>query len=272
MESAHGIFSAFEQAVSPPDDEIDLARAALAIARIEHTDLDPEPILARLDAMAAEVVGRAGPDAGPLVRLQALLQVVLREPELRGAREDFYNPANSFLNEVLERRVGLPIALSALLIAVGARAGIALGGTSMPMHFLVRAIDVRPPLFIDPYGGGQLLTEQACAQFVHLLSQGSIAYAPAMLDTVPTASILTRMLINLRFIYQRLDRSGRLLDVLSMLIMLAPDDPELLRDRGLLRRQAGEAEGARRDLQRYLEIHGGADDAEQIRLILQGLE
>ena len=262
----------FREAVWRPDEEIDLALAALLIAHVEYPELETAPVLERLDAMAVEVLRRAGPAAGALPRLRALLEVTLREPGIRGAREDYYDPRNSFLCDVLERKVGIPIALGILLIAVGARAGIPLGGTAMPMHFLARMLGIRPPLFLDGYGGGQLLTEDACRQLVSLMSQGELKFDKRMLEVVPNAAILERMLTNLRLIYARLERIDRLIAVLERLLALRPQDAELIRARGIAHFQLGNARLARQDLRQYLKLAGESPDADKIRGILRALE
>lgn len=263
----------FAQAVSLNDDEdIDLAHAALLVARIEHPRLEVEPYLELLDTLARQVVARAGARPDLLRQVQALLTVVLKEQGLRGAEDNYYDPRNSFLSEVLERRVGIPIALSIILIAVGARAGIALGGTSVPMHFLVRVLGVEPPVFIDCYNGGRIMSEEACRRMVELLSQGTIPFHPGMLEVIGNAEVLARFLTNLKLIYLGAGIYDRALRILNRLLVLNPGLPSLLRERGLVNYQLGHKDGARQDLRTYLDVAEHAIDATEIRTLLRSLD
>jgi regulator of sirC expression with transglutaminase-like and TPR domain len=259
----------FQETVFGPDEDVDLARAALLIARIESPGLRLEPTLDRLDMLAMQVAVRSRPSETMLTRVRTLLEVTLREPGIQGARDDYQDPRNSFLNEVIERKVGLPIALGVLLMGVGARAGIALGGVSLPMHFVVRVLGVRPPLFIDGYDGGRLLTEEACRRLVATLGRGHITFHGAMLDVISNAAILTRMLNNLRLVYQQQGRPDRLLAALNRLLILNPGDTAMTRDRGLLHYELGQTDAARRDLSNYLDQPVAPPDEQAIRDLLR---
>lgn len=259
----------FRAAVSGPDEEIDLARASLVIAKVEYPDLDPEPILEGLLALAARIVQRAPPGSEPLAQVEALNATLFRELGLRGAQDHYYDPKNSFLNEVLERKLGIPISLSILYMSVGARAGIALGGASMPMHFLVRVLGVHPPVFVDCYGLGRILGEEECREAVRLMTRGRLAFEPEMLEVASNAAVLTRLLTNLKMIHMNELQYGKALPILDRLLILNPGESVLLRERGIVRFRLGQGELARIDLQNYLQAEVNPPDATEIRNLLK---
>ena len=269
---------AFRAAVSRPDDEIDLAHAALVAAQYEYPGLDPAPTLRLLDDLAERTVRGAGCSSDAMAQVQSLIQVLLGPQglHLRGARDgiggNYYDPCNSFPHTVIERGVGIPIALSIILISVGARAGIALGGAGMPLHFLVRVLGLRPPMMIDCYDGGRLLDERACAETLRILSQGRISFRREMLDIVPNTDVLTRYLTNLKLIYYDDERYIKAVAVLDRLIVLNPDMLELTCERGKVFYRLGQGEDARRDLETYLEMAGNPPDAVEVRELLKKIK
>jgi len=178
----------FRAAVSLTDEEIDLARAALLVACVEYPELAIETYLDYLNEQAARVRARIEPWDEPLEQVRTLVEVAIRRGGLRGVRmeegEDYYDPRNSFLNEVIDRHVGIPISLSIVVMGIAERAGIALAGTAMPMHFLVRVLGLKEPLFLDCFNGGQLLTEEDCRRALTLMSQNKVNYHPEVLQAV----------------------------------------------------------------------------------------
>lgn len=276
-DSDHAPLEAFRSVIEVPDEEIDLVHAALVAARYEYPDLDPAPVLDRLNEVAERVLLRAGGDADVVTQLQALFQELFSPQglHLHGARdtidENYYDPRNSFPHTVIERRVGIPIALSMLLISIAARAGIALGGTAMPLHFLVRVLGVRPPLLIDCYEGGHLLNEEGCRETLRVLSSGRVRYQPEMLELVPNSAVLTRYLNNLKLIYFDEERYAKAILVLDRILLLNPDLPELNRERGMVCYRLGRRDEARRDLENYLELMPNPPDATAIRDLLKKL-
>jgi regulator of sirC expression with transglutaminase-like and TPR domain len=269
---------AFRALVSLPDDDIDLAHAAAVAVLYEFPDFDTKAFLAQLDHLAERVLLRSGGSTDVLTQIQALLQELFSPLglHLRGARdnaqESYYDPYNSFPHTVLERKRGIPIALAILMISVGARAGIALGGTRMPLHFLVRVLGVRPPLLIDCYEGGHLLNIETCRETLRILSQERIQFQPDMAELIPNTDILTRYLNNLKLIYYDEARFVKAAAVLDRLIILSPESPELARERGLIYFRLGRREDSRRDLESYLDLAVDAADADEIRNILKRIE
>jgi regulator of sirC expression with transglutaminase-like and TPR domain len=184
----------FTEVVTRPEPEIPLDEAALLIAASAQPGLDVAVQLGRLDDLAA---GCKAPT------LEALCSHLFTDLGFTGNTEDYADPRNSYLDQVLDRRVGIPISLSVLTMAVGRRLGVALAGVGMPGHFLVRHLG-DPPVFLDPFGGGQRLDE-AGAEGIFRRLGGSGPFLPQWLDPVGPRAILARMLSNLRGIFLRSD-------------------------------------------------------------------
>lgn len=250
----------FAEIVRRPDEEIDLGEAALLIAAEEHDVLDVGACLARLDALAAEVDRVAGGRQGDFERLEALLQVLFRDYGLRGNVAEYYDPRNSLLDEVLERRLGIPISLAVVCIEVGRRAGVPLQGVGLPGHFLLRHAR-HPQVVMDPFDGGRFLTLDDCAAILERVSGGTLAFHPRLLRPVGRRQILLRMLCNLRGIYAIRGAARPLLSILDHMLLLAPDGAETRRERGFVRLECGDLPGAIEDLERYLATTPDASDA-----------
>lgn len=225
-------------ALSMAPQRLDLA--ALAIARLHHPTLDPAPALERLDALAAEARARPGD------RLEAVLSV-LREEDFRGDALTYDDPRNSCLDLVLERRRGLPILLSVVFMEVGWRAGVEFAGLALPGHFMVRHHDT----IIDPFGGGRVLSREACEQRVREVVPDATLSDEA-LRPAPVEAICWRMLNNLRGSYQRRGLQEQVLRVVDLMLELRPRHPVELRFRGELLARMGAFKAALADLEQVL--------------------
>jgi len=245
----------------------DLGRAALAIARIAYPSLDPRPYLRRLDVLAAEVRSRLGPATRPEQAVAEVAAHLFGACGFRGNSEDYYDPRNSFLNEVLDRRLGIPISLSVVLIETAARLGLALEGVGFPGHFLVRAAGAAGPVFLDPFFGGRVTTEASLLErYRALLGDPELRAIPReALETTGTLAILARMLRNLLHIYVEGGDHPHALEALDLLLVLVPDSADEIRLRGLLYEQIGCFGAALDDFRCYLALAPGAPDAERIR-------
>lgn len=259
----------FEEAVSGEDEDIDLARAALVASRIEHPDLELEPILDSLNALAARAVARFSPFSDPLEQVQVLNSVLIDDFGLRGASKNYYDPRNSYLNEILERKIGIPVSLAILYMSVGHRAGVALAGTAVPMHFLVRVLGVQPPHFVDVFGRGRILSQERASVGIGQMLRGKIEFEEDMLDVVSNRAVITRLLTNLKMIYLNAMKFYKAVQVLDRIIVANPWEPTLLRERGLVRFRLGQSDLARVDLERYLDEADEPEDAGEIRNILR---
>lgn len=247
----------FRAAVSLPEAQIDLAEGALLIAQGEYPKLDRTAYGHRLEEMGREArdacADRAGVRAGihSSERLAQLSRLFFDLWGFHGNLKDYYDPRNSFLSDVLDRRTGIPITLSLVYIEVGRRAGLNLIGVGMPGHFLVGCAD-RSGLYVDAFSGGALLTREDCAARLHELQPG-VVFRPEFLDPVGPRQILTRMLSNLLDIYLRTERFPKALSALEMILCLQPGEPEWLRRRALVQYRLKNYSRAIADLERYLE-------------------
>jgi len=204
-----------------PDDQIDLALAALLIGEVEQPELDVAPWMAEIDALAQAAAERAGEGAGPAERLGAVVDLLFGELGFRGNDRDYYDPRNSCLHEVLARRVGIPISLSVLLMVVGERIGLEIEGLAFPGHFMVKWQGT----ILDPFFGGARIERAELAERLARLS-GTQVDVEGPLPVATRRQILTRMLNNLRGIYQRRQDAERGKFVIERLALLsAPVEP-----------------------------------------------
>jgi regulator of sirC expression with transglutaminase-like and TPR domain len=249
----------FAELALRPDSEIDLGEAALLIAAEGSPGLDVDAWVARLDVLAGDLRPRLAGVACDFERLAALLDFVYQDLGLHGNTFEFYDPRNSFLNEVLERRLGIPISLAVVCMELGRRVGVPLAGVGFPGHFLLRHAR-HPQVVLDPFDGGRFLTPEDCAELLARESGGTVPFHPRLLRPLGTRQILLRMLCNLRGIYAIRCAARPLLSVLDRILLLSPDDAESRRERGLLRLHAGDVWGAVDDLERYLAAGPDAPD------------
>lgn len=248
-----------------------LDEASLAIAAEEYAGLDTGAYLAQLDALAERVRRRAPMPHRAAITLRAVRDVLFEDEGFKGNERSYYDPRNSYLNEVLDRRLGIPISLSVLFMEVARRAGLALEGVGFPGHFLAKLRpEAGPEVFIDAYNGGELLTADECvARFKHL-SHGR-EFDERFLQGVAPRQILGRMLHNLKRIYVEQGDDVRAFWVIDRLLLLAPDAIDEVRDRGLVEARLGLKPAAARDLAAYLEREPGAADAGEVRELLATL-
>jgi regulator of sirC expression with transglutaminase-like and TPR domain len=254
------------------DASIDLATAALAIARTEYPALDLPYYLSRLDGLAKRV--RSGMRSSPTARenIDLINRVLFDEEGLRGNRENYYDPRNSFLNDVLDRKLGIPISLSVVYMDVAWRVGFPLCGTGMPGHFLVKRCDpMTGEIIVDPYNRGRIVSTAECRKRLNEIYSGEIEMRPEFLYAVTHREILTRILNNLRQVYFTQRNLHKGLRILDLLLAIPPLSPELLRERGLVRLNLEQYLGAARDLGGYLQACPAAPDSDDVRETLEML-
>jgi regulator of sirC expression with transglutaminase-like and TPR domain len=265
----------FAASMATPD--VDLGSAALWLAAEEYPDLDPQVYLGRLESLAESVRVAHSRRPGPYAALEALRSILIEEHSFGGNTHDYYDPRNSFLNEVLDRRVGIPISLSVVWIEVARRAGIAIEGVNLPGHFVVRLLDRRQPLLVDPFCDGMLLTPEACEDRLRKTQGDDARLSTEDLTGASSKQILVRMLNNLRLIYLETEDYGRALSVIDRLALIVGDSPKLRRDRGLLFARLQIYSKAWADLAAYLgsdEVREGDDepDSEEVSLLREHLD
>lgn len=242
----------------------DLAAPAFLIARLEYPRLDPGPYLDRLDSMGETAFHRIATDPGhdaPLeARVDALNRYLFNELGFAGNRDQYEDPRNSCLNEVLDRRTGIPISLCLVYIEIARRAGLRAEGVNFPGHFLVRALqdlhtdDPDEGLIVDPFHTGAILNEHDCRMLLNRYMGEEAAWEPALLARATRRQILVRMLVNLKRLYVHWRSFPQARLVTDLLIALTPNAVAELHDRGLLAYHMNDFPAALRDLEAYLKL------------------
>jgi regulator of sirC expression with transglutaminase-like and TPR domain len=254
---------AFHELLRGPDATVDLARAALSVARIEYPDLDEGRELARLDGLAARIGSGRRAEAG--LTLERLKRCLFDEEGFRGNADEYYDPRNSCLNDVLDRKLGIPITLSVLTMEIGRRVGLDIVGVGLPGHFIVSAsINGRPVLF-DPFHGGVVLTPSSAADVAARAVGRPVKIAEAHWAPCPRRQIVVRMLRNLKTIYARRADWERALGVVDRLLLIDAETPMHLRDRGTVLVKAGRLWEGAAEWEAYLTCYPSVPDAEAFR-------
>lgn len=234
------------------------------IACEEYPQLELSPYLELLDHIAEDAQQRCNLADPPMDTAQNINRVLFETYGFRGNSDDYYDPRNSFFNDVLDRRVGIPITLSAVYIEVSRRLDFRIAGVGMPGHFLVKYSDRREEFFIDPYNRGEILTHDDCKQRLLAMYGDAFEFQDRFLGRATTRQILWRMLNNLKDIYVKGHAIDKCLSIVDMMLMVDSEDLIQFRDRGLLRMQLRQFDGAGRDLQHYLQHSPDAEDREEI--------
>ncbi len=261
----------FVEAVDRADDQVELARAALLVACEEYPQLPVEPYLARLDELAEMVRDRLDNETAPLVVLQELLQTLFVRVGLQGNRASYYDPRNSFLNDVLDRKRGIPLTLGILTLEVGWRLGLPLAGVNFPGHFLVRFEGEDLRLLVDPFDGGRTLFEDEAQSLLDRAYGGMVRVRPEFLRTARRRDMLVRLLTNLKGIYLNVQDAPRALAAVERILVIHPMAQSEIRDRGTLLARMGRTEEAIEQLEWYLGTAPDASDAERIQALVDEL-
>jgi regulator of sirC expression with transglutaminase-like and TPR domain len=250
-----------------PNAPLDLAELALQLARDEYPDLDVEAYLGEIEALAHEArrLVRGDFDA----RVTGLCRYLFHEMGFRGNIKDYYDPRNSYLNQVLERRTGIPIALSAVMMAVGRRVGLDVAGIGLPGHFVVRVQGDGEEIFVDPFHGGRRITPDDCAILVHQITGEDFAPTPENLRPMPLAFVAQRMLNNLKGIYLQKDDFVRAVRVMERLRQLSPGDATQRRDLGVCYLRLEQPGRAIDHLAAYVTSLPDAEDAKTVSELLK---
>jgi len=270
MSSGHEsvLAEAFAALVGPEieDERIELVRAALTIAQTEYPDLDESHYCDQIDGLALRV-RQLVPDLGdPSASIIALNRVLFEEEGFRGNRSDYYDPRNSFLNDVLERKLGIPITLALVYMEVARRVGFPLVGVGMPGHFLLKHYDVDGrEILIDPFNHGSILSTQDCQRRLDEIYDGQMPLQPEFLMAVSRRQVLVRMLNNVKSIYLSARNFRKTLPIVDLILAIYPRSPEDVKQRAMLRWSLGQNRGTLADLEDYLKMSPEASDADEIR-------
>ena len=265
------ILDRFQRVTASEDDEIDLATAALLIAAIEYPDLDIDQQLAILDSLAEGAAYRIGQDRDPFYCVNNLSEYLFDEVGFQGNQGDYYDPRNSYLNEVLQRRTGLPITLCLVCMEVGKRLDIPLVGVGLPGHFVL-SHRTQTDLIIDPFRRGILLSEEECAQILKNVLGTNVEWDSSYLTPASNREFIARILRNLKGIYLNRRDHEQALDVVDLTMALRPDDLNERRDRGLIYYRLGHYQMALDDLRHFLASAPAGTDTSNVRKLVGYIE
>jgi regulator of sirC expression with transglutaminase-like and TPR domain len=261
----------FQQLVTLPEGAIPLAEAALLLACEEYPQLEISPYLDQLDEIAEAVRPKIAATASPLDTIDSINAVLFDTLGFRGNTEDYNDPRNSFFNDVLERRTGIPITLSTVYLEVARRLSFPIAGVGLPGHFIVKYAGRGQELFLDPFNRGEILTRSDCARRMAEIFGDSQPFSEQMLSSVTPRQILLRMLNNLKAIYLRAQAFDKGLSMVEMMLLIEPGDLDQYRDRGVLHVQLRQFGAAARDFEHYLKGRRDAKDREQVEEHLKEL-
>lgn len=262
----------FQREVQQPDEQIHLERAALYLAQEEYPELDVEAYLKALDAIAAVVKERSPESAYPLKMIQTINRHLYDELGFVGNTADYYDPRNSFLNEVIDRRTGIPITLSLVYLAIARRVGLPMVGINMPGHFLIRPVVEEAEICVDPFHQGEIMFPQDCQERLTQVYGHPVELKPAFLEAVSNRHYLARMLTNLKVTYSNWGKLEGTLAAIDRLLLLFPNAPVELRDRGIVYYRLDRLTEAQSDLESYLTLAPTAKDTPAIYELLQAIK
>jgi len=262
----------FTQEISKPESQIDLAAAALYIAQEEYPHIYPADYLYLLNQMAAVVKKRLPQDLYPLRVLQTINQYLYEDLGFMGNTHNYYDPDNSFLNNVLDRRTGIPITLALVYLEIAKRIDFPMVGVGMPGHFLTRPDFEDCEIFVDAFNRGEILFPQDCEDRLAQIYGRKVSLQPNFLVPVRPRRFLVRMLTNLKVIYMNQQHVYKAFCAVDRALMVVPNLPMELRDRGLLQFQLGQWKSALTDLEKYLALLPQAEDAEVISQLIAELK
>ncbi|MEM1169087.1 MAG: transglutaminase-like domain-containing protein [Cyanobacteria bacterium P01_H01_bin.35] len=258
----------FYSEINQSDEKIDLAKAALYLALEDDREFDPDEYLNALDTMANEVQETLPETLYPLRIIKAINNYLYNDLSFAGNTIDYYDQRNSFLNQVIERRTGIPITLSLIYLEIAKRINFPMVGIGMPGHFLIRPDFEDAGIFVDAFNQGEILFPQDCQERLAQIYGQPVELQPQFLATVSNKQFLARMLTNLKAIYLKQNEGLKAIAAIDRTLLLFPDAVMEKRDRGVLYYQLNLWAEARQDLESYLVNFSQADDAEIIRQLL----
>lgn len=246
------------------DDGFDMIEAAMWIAATEDSELDVLRESARVRFIAGEGARRVAGLDNPFAIVDGISEFLFEDLGFRGNVLRYKDPRNSFLHEVLNRRLGIPLTLSMIYLEVAREAGLTAHGVGLPGHFVVRVDLAGRTILVDPFHGGKVITEDDCADLVTRTTGRAGLFRREMLEGTTERAMLTRLLLNLKHVYVQQQDYGRALAMVDRLLLVQPEDWSELRDRGLIQAHLGRPGAAIRDLEQYLQV-APAPDEETVR-------
>ncbi len=246
-------------------EEQQLGCAAATLALIEYPDMEIERVADQLDRFADDVDRRLTGRRDGETAVSAINRVLFEDHGFQGNRQDYYDPRNSFLNDVLERRTGIPISLSVVYLEIARKLDLPIFGVGLPSHFLVKYQSGPKLFFIDPYHEGRLLNRQGCFELVRTLQGRSVELTDLHFAAVSDLHIVLRMCNNLRGVYLTSRRYRRALQVIETILALEPNSPDELKQRAWLNHELGRRKEALNDLEIYAALRPDGLDAEDVQ-------
>lgn len=259
----------FLESVDRPDDQIDLAEACLWISAESNVGLDVEGYQAKLAHLANSITQELAPQVSVPERAVALNHQLFTEYGYRGNDGEYYDPRNSYLDCVIERRTGIPISLAVLWMSIAERLEIPAHGVGFPGHFLV-GVEADPVIYVDAFSGVVMSVED-CAARLREMAGDEVKFSPAMLAPATRKQTLARVLRNLKQIHIQSSSFEDAVACIDRILVLDPDNPTELRDRGVLHRSLECWSFAREDLERFIAVAPTSPDVANVELILEEL-
>ena len=258
----------FAQELNKENKNIDLAKASLYYAQVEYPDLKNQIYLDYLDSIATEIDANIIKDRYPLQIIKAINDYLFEQLNFRGNNQDYYNPENSYINKVIDRKKGIPITLSVIYLEIAKRLSFPMVGIGMPGHFIIRPDFEDAGIFVDVFNRGEILFTQDCEAKLSQIYQKEVKLEPHFLAPVSNHQILARMLNNLKQIYLHQRQFNKVLSIIEGILIIFPHNPYEIRDRGLLCYEMARWQQATQDLQFYLNALPDAEDAPMIKMLL----
>ncbi len=255
----------FALEVGRAESDIDLARAALLVAQEEYPQLPVDRYMTRIDLLAEEVRDRLDDEHAPLIVLQETIGTLYQRHGFKGNSEAYYDPRNSFLNDVLDRGTGIPLTLGIILLEVGWRLGLPLEGVNFPSHFLVRFAGSEVRVLVDPFEQGRLRFQDQAQEVLDGVYGGTVHMQDSFLARASKRQMLIRLLTDLKGLYVNIRDNGRALAAVERLLLLTPEAFAEVRDRGFLLARLGRVEEALDQFETYLGRTPLAVDASRVR-------
>jgi regulator of sirC expression with transglutaminase-like and TPR domain len=259
--------AALDRLAADPSAPMDVAELALHLARDEFPDLDVSGYLAQLDELACQARPHLNGDLEQ--RVGGLSQFLFDELRFRGNVQHYYDPDNSYLNRVIDQRMGLPITLSVVTMAVGSRAGLTVHGVGLPGHFVVKAVDGEQEVIFDPFHGGQVLSPCDCELLVQQVTGQPFVATVEVLAAIPVGLLVRRMLTNLKGVYMKQKDFARAARTIERICRLAPEDAGERRDLGVCLLHTGQPGRAIDLLNGYLTLAPQCPDAAKVQRLLK---
>ena len=261
----------FRQSVAGSTSLVPLARPALLVARAEYPGLDVEAYEERLHDLGAHLEARIHPAADLRSQLEEAHRLLFDEYGFRGNEDEYSDPRNLYLNDVIDRRIGIPVTLAIVYVEVCRAAGIDARPVGLPGHVIVRVENTDGPVLVDPFHRGRELSDEECRQLVRSVFGRRTPFREHFLEPVTARQLIQRLLHNLKAGYlQRADedRAGR---TIELLLAMFPWDLDELRDRGMLRERVGDLPAALADLEQYVRYRAGARDIQTVSEAVRSL-